>query len=367
MNSILRYLLPIVFLIVSCSNNDSFTSEYQIEFNSETELSDFISDCEIVRLEINNDCIISNVDRMHVDSSYYYLQDGNTIYIFNHSGKYVSKISQLGRAEYEYISITDFYVHNGYIYILSNPQRKILTYALDATFVDKLDLNDWYHNLYIDDDRILLYSEKANSSKYDIVEINFAGEIVNQYLPFKIDSGVLYGPSPFNKIENDILLTFPFDHRIICLSNGICEKFSNIKVENCRILTKGELENLSYDDIKRNLSQDNYIKRITGISQKGNQLFVTLDIYLKNKGIRTIVTKIDTHTGKTISYLCGNKIDENYPYFSRLIKMSQDTIYSVLDPLFIYNVDKIRNKTSAELSDDFIMNPSIYKYRINWD
>ena len=361
------YLFLVIFLIVSCSLDHSSISEYQINPYSRTELSDFITDCKVISLETGSECIISDVDRMRVDSSYFYLQDGNAIYVYGHTGNFISKISRFGRAENEYMDITDFCVHNGYIYLLSNPQRKILIYTLDATNIDTIYLNDWYHNLYVDEEKILLYSEHANSSKFDIVEINHKGQIIEQYLPFKIDSGTLYGYSPFNNVGDAILLTFPYDHRIMSLSEYQCENSLNIKVEDCRILTDKELRNLSYDNIKQLLVHENYIKRITGITQKGNKLFITMDLYLKNKGIRICISKIDMQTGNTTSYLCGEEVDEKYPYFSRLMYMDNDIVYSVVDPLYIHNVDKIIYSDVSDSFEDLIKNPSIYKYRINWD
>ena len=367
MNAKSLTLFFVIFLIVSCTYDYTSNSVYQVNLSSRNELSDLITGCEVISLEARSECMISNVDRMRVDSSYYYLQDGNAICVFDHTGNFVSKISRFGRAENEYMDITDFYVHNGYIYVLSNPQRKILIYTLDATNIDTVYLNDWYHNLYVDEERILLYSEHANSSKFDIVEINHEGEIIERYLPFKIDSGTLYGYSPFNNVGDAIHLTFPYDHRIMSLSAYLCENISNIKVEGCRILTDKELKNLSYDDIKKLLVHESYIKRITGITQKGNKLFITMDLYLKNKGIRICISKIDIQTGNTTSYLCGEEIDENYPYFSRLMYMDNDIVYSVVDPLYIHNVNKIIYSDVSDSFEDLIKNPSIYKYRINWD
>ena len=34
-------------------------------------------------------------------------------------------------------------------------------------------------------------------------------------------------------------------------------------------------------------------------------------------------------------------MDEKYPYFSRVMYMDNDIVYSVVDPLYIHNVDNI--------------------------
>lgn len=47
--------------------------------------------------------------------------------------------------------------------------------------------------------------------------------------------------------------------------------------------------------------------------------------------------------------------------------MDNDIVYSVVDPLYIHNVNKIIYSDVSDSFEDLIKNPSIYKYRINWD
>ena len=92
---------------------------------------------------------------MKVDSSVIAVQDKGRILLFQHDGKFITKIDKLGRGAGEYLSVEDFCVKDSLVYILSRAQRRILVYDWKATFVDKIDLDDWYQHFEIVDDKLI--------------------------------------------------------------------------------------------------------------------------------------------------------------------------------------------------------------------
>jgi uncharacterized secreted protein with C-terminal beta-propeller domain len=60
----------------------------------------------------------NNGDRIYVLD-----KRGNSIFIFDNDGKYVGKISNLGRGPGEYLYIQDFQVFDGDIYIMETSKR----------------------------------------------------------------------------------------------------------------------------------------------------------------------------------------------------------------------------------------------------
>lgn len=361
-----RYIaLVVLCLLVSCvREGDTGYVEYSLKLESSLALDDFIEDVKYIELELTPESFLSDVDRFAVDSNYYYVQSREEIFVFDKFGKYISKVDRKGRSAIEYNSITDYDVHNGRIYVLSNSQRKILVYNIDGGCENTIDLDDWYHNISVNEAGILLYSERANSQKYDVLKLDFDGKVVAEYIPSGAKSGIMYGVSPFMKqSDNSYFLSFPYDRRLWKLSGDKCSVQCGFSVEGGINMSEEDIDSMTYEELKKLLKSDTYLKRIKGYIAEEYAIFALIDVNIKNKGLRSLLVKVNMRTGELDTYLCGEEINQSYPFFSSLLKLEADRLYSVVNASYIHSVTNSMNGTNNELID-LNQNPTLCVYTL---
>jgi len=104
------------------------------DFGKRYDFYDVIKDIEFVPLEMTDESIVGGVTKIKFYKNYMIFWDGQTrsIFIFDDKGKYIRKISRVGKGPGEYSGINDFCVHpqTGMITIATD-SRKIITYSFD--------------------------------------------------------------------------------------------------------------------------------------------------------------------------------------------------------------------------------------------
>lgn len=357
-----------MILICSCSQEVPTRISYDCDLSSQSDITSLIENSRSICLETREECLVSNVDRLKVEGKCFYIQDSEVIYKFDHSGKFLSKIASRGRAANEYLAITDFDVYDGSVYVLSHPQKKIVVYDEDDEFLRLIEMEDFYHNLSVGDGYILLYSERSNNLGFDMVRMGHDGEILNRYFPFKENQSIIFGISPFQKLgPGEYYLTFPYDNRVLFYSESECHYSFDIMLESVMLLSDKDMDRMPYHQIKDMLSGSNHLRRVTNVIKRGNKIFLLMEINLVEFGIRQLMCRINTSTGECVSYLCGESREDEYPYFSNLLFLDENTVYSVVDPLYKYNVNRILGKSDLGTFTDTVKNPEIYLYDIVWN
>lgn len=358
---LLGCLLP---FLASCYNDlYNVSATYEVELFGNASIKEFVSDSERIRLQSDDAFIISEISKICCDTAFIYLLNGKEVLVFDADGVYKSKISRQGRANTEYVAITDFDVYENDIYILSNPQRKICVYSAEGTFIRSVDLNDWYHNLSVGNGYILLYSEKSNGQMYDVVKIDFNGRVQNKFVPFKTQNGVRYGTSPFYEIgTDDYLFTFPYDNNIYRYVNNEVYPFCTLKLSSAINLSANELYESDYDSIKKRLNGETYLRRVIGASFDEDTLYLMMEVNYATRALRHLLCRIDMASGRVDTYLCGEQIEPEFPYFNCLTSMIGDTVYSVVNSYYMNHVDGIINGVKEDLPYDKLDEYYLYKY-----
>lgn len=212
----------VLFFLFACSKHSSTVPTFSVDVQQRDSIEHFFSGYDYVMLETNENTLLGNVERMKVDSSVIAVQDKGRILLFQHDGKFITKIDKLGRGAGEYLSVEDFCVKDSLVYILSRAQRRILVYDWKATFVDKIDLDDWYQHFEIVDDKLMfLSSENSNEKQYDFVVFNYAkSEDMNMFSPFENNEGITFKNfTPFSGTFNGgYYVLRPFDYTVYRLS-----------------------------------------------------------------------------------------------------------------------------------------------------
>ena len=362
------FLILNLTLLFSCSSTkDEDVQEFSVSLLSNVNVEQLICEADEIVLDIGEDHLISNVDKICDDKQYLYILDRRqaVIYLYNHEGKFISKISRKGRSNNEYVAIDDIDVFEGYIYVLDSASKKIIGYDKSGEVVKTINLNDWYQNLSVTSDRILLYSERSNYQKKDIVIINHAGDVISEYLPFDKYEGTTYRTSPFNRTsDGNYYLTFPYEGRIFFLTDSGCDCVMSLSVPDYKVYSDDEVTEMSYEGLRNAGFDYDAMRRIKSISSKDGKMFMIISAFHKKYGIRDTIILIDAKSGSYKSYLIGSEISSSYPYLTNLLSTSGDIIYSSVDPL---RIKHIREIIGEEVSQGEIMsNPTIFLYKINW-
>ncbi len=357
----------IIFLLpISCVNSFEEMDGIPVPIDSNSSLSNLIEKVDYLQLETNDQCIISNIDKLCMDTTFYYVVDKsqNNVYLFDKNGSFYSKVTRFGNGPEEYLELTDVDVNNNLIYILSNPNKSIYVFKIDGEFVKKISLNDWFHHIDVHDECIYLHSSKSNNIGYDVVVIDYKGKIKNNFLPFQTDNSYRFSFSPFQQTKNSSLLTFPYDSRIALLEKDSCEYKYKLEFDTSYKLTVEKLETLSYEEIKEEVSGKNYLYYIDGVTlNSGNQLCGVATINYTNQGLRQLLFKVNTYTGESSVYKLGEEISTEYPYLNNIIAVDDEHYYSIVEPMYVSIINEnfdVENGLECDEDD----NPIICIYKL---
>ena len=329
-------ILSIIILVEACKHQADI-GNIPIKMETNSPLTEFIANEQIIHLETIDKALIGEVGKLYLDSLYIYVLDkiGQEVLIFNKSGKFNSKISAHGRGVAEYIDLSDFAVNNDLVYILSRPNKSILVYNISGEYVQEIKINDWYNGISVRDNYIILYSCKSNQYLYDIVIIDYNGNILNNFMPFSSDNSFDCILDPFNYIGDDnYLLCFPYDRRVAFLGkDSMCEYICRFDFETQVKLSDNEIDDLCYEDIRNKVLYKNSLIGIDNITQVDNDIFyMVVTAFYDEKGIRKALCKVDIKTFESKFFLLGEEIDEKFPTFFDPIFLDANNICTLISP-----------------------------------
>lgn len=140
------FIVSVLLLLTGCSNRSTHSDEYVI-VGSKTvpydveKLSSALSHFDLIPLETNDSCLISDIDVIKKRNDKYYIQSGRKyLHVFDEAGRYIQKIGNMGEGEGEYSILSDFDVDDENIYLLAF--QKLYVYDLSGKFQKKIDLED---------------------------------------------------------------------------------------------------------------------------------------------------------------------------------------------------------------------------------
>ena len=154
MKRLLNYLfLASLSLSISCNHlSNSAQADYsnvtQIQYDDKAEnviVIDQIADrCSFVRLETGESNLIGRIDQILICDSLIVVVDkhiAKAIFVFNHEGKYLNRISRLGNGHGEYLLINHVAINdNREVCILDNIKERLLKFDINGELVASQDL-----------------------------------------------------------------------------------------------------------------------------------------------------------------------------------------------------------------------------------
>jgi len=100
----------------------------------ETRLSNIIKVEKVIPLESGADCMVGDITKLVKENGMYFVESArNAILVFDSAGRFLNDIGDVGGAENEYTSISDFDVCGESVYVLS--PMKIQEYSIAGKYV----------------------------------------------------------------------------------------------------------------------------------------------------------------------------------------------------------------------------------------
>lgn len=98
---------------------------------------DIADEIVVTPLETDERCMVGDIRRVIFANGRYYIQDraSSAVFIFDESGKFINKLSRLGRAPNEYLSLISFTVVGDNIWIIDNNGNMVKCYDSNCEYV----------------------------------------------------------------------------------------------------------------------------------------------------------------------------------------------------------------------------------------
>lgn len=166
----LNVIIAILLLsFTSClKTSDSHQSKAKYIFNIDTlqnddpiYLSQFFTSSKVIKLESNEDCLINRINniQIHNDTIYIFDRSLKSIFIYSLDGKYISKISRVGRGPGEFNHPVDFDIDTikDEIAIYDWTNRKLNFYNLNGRFLRRVQYKFRFLSFKLVDNKIYTF------------------------------------------------------------------------------------------------------------------------------------------------------------------------------------------------------------------
>jgi len=190
-----------------------------------------------IKLEANNDNLISYCNRLIAFKDYFVIFDmkQQKVFIFDKSGKYLTKIDSRGKGPNEYLHIEDIYINkDSEIVLFDAPNKCLLFYSTIGNFIKKEKLShniDGCFNIRKFNKGYIYFTGYKTNSNTDVLNHNLTiendkGELTNffdirEQVKIKILSPDNY---LFQNSNNEIFFQEPFRNSIYKINEFGLEK-----------------------------------------------------------------------------------------------------------------------------------------------
>lgn len=378
-NTIVKYIYSflLLLLLVFCSAFDS-PNESIVTINVKTRklspLSELIANYNgYIRLESSDDCLIEQIGKTIIVNDTLYIMDKprRTVFLFNaDSGKYLNKISKIGRGPGEYTDLSDFDVYASKIYTLSYADRKLNVYSSDNKNIARINIPDKYTKLkVVDDDRVWLYAENSNADLHNFALLNIAtGNIEQRFDRFAEDGGYVRNATPFcGEYKGRLYTAKYFDNRIYALNDNEYTAVYDLDMHLQNIPQK-DIATKTLAELSEQYRNREVLHKISHVFRHENNVIIIARCFFSDYGFRDCIVKYDHKTQNTSFYRIGDEINADFPFFnsSYIVGYSNDTIISAIDAFAVKGVVEAGNISDSNLTTvKEVDNPVIFFHRLN--
>lgn len=313
-------VMACALLCTACmSERPMAQQQYQIDVKKKGELDHFFSECKSVRLQTHDSCLVSGIKRAKVADGVIAIWTDNRILCFNDEGLCVGKIDHWGNGEGEYLSISDFIVDKGQVYVLSALQKMLTVYDIRGQFVRRYELPDIFFKMEMDGPQsVVLASVNANSSRYNFTFFNLnTGKVTRRADAFGKNEGLTFSSySPFLGREGgQWMVGHPFDYNIYALTEQREQLDADATLSfNTKVQMPAGSHSMPYEQLDENTLNKNVVRFVTGYEKCGQVRYITYPLFMTDGGVQTCLTKLMPN-GDNATVVLNNDEDERFPMF----------------------------------------------------
>ena len=333
-------IVAAIFLLFACGEYSSPVLTYSVDVRQRDSVEHFFSGYDYVILETNENSLLGEVKKMKVNASVIAIQDKNRVLLFRHDGKFIGKVDKFGRGFGEYLSLEDFDVRDSLVYVLSRAQKRILMYDWNGTFVDKIDLDDWYQHLKVVDDKLmLLSSESSNEKQYDFVVLDYTKpEYVELFSPFEKNEGIILGDfNPFcGTFDGGYYVLRPFDYTVYRLGKSEFVPYCRFEFNTKEKIDSGK----SYVELSDETSNRNVVRYLGFYEEYEGSIFLKFDLFEDGYGIGSYLYKVEPN-GETRLMRIYETFSSKFPYISAPYGLYDKAFYSIRPALDVLNIEEM--------------------------
>lgn len=181
------------FAIIGCKTHE-YPSVNEIDLTGKVNtekianLSEVANNISYIPLETNDSCVIGQVQKLLIRGEFILVFDGllKNILLFSEQGKFIRKISSLGKGPFEYSGIQFITMNaSGDRIYIGTFDRKIKVFDISGNLKQVINLDSFADEMALLDKSVILtypYPYKLAVNNYTFREINFQGEVTGQFL-----------------------------------------------------------------------------------------------------------------------------------------------------------------------------------------
>lgn len=329
----------IVFAFCTCGKRPvADLPTFHVDVKQRDSASCFFSGYSYVMLETNMECLLTDVDRIKVDSEKIAVLDRERILFYEHdTGRFIGKIDRLGKGHNEYLSIDDFIVRDSLVYVLSAMQYAILVYDVYGHPIKEIQLDAFYkHFDFWDEHRVFLSSDFGNDTYYNFVLFDLrTGTVLRRFDEFSQNESVFFNSfSPFSGRNNkDFYVIHPFDYTIYTLTDTVFFPYCRFDFNTEETFDMGK----SFAELSDQTRNKSVVKYLGNLIESDSVMYLTFDLF-DSHGIGTYLYK---RCGQQ-SYLIRINEDfiSDFPYLSSPKGIYRNTLISVLSAPTILDIEE---------------------------
>ena len=226
-----------LFMICACKEEkfDYGIPLNTISFDFEKDKGDFsdllnlIDSIQVVKLETNENCLISQIAKIVYDKNHIYILDAGMpsagLLKYTLSGKFVQKIANKGKGPGEYIRLDDFLLVNGQFVLLDTVTGKIMFFSKAGDFINEFSINQAAEKFgQVDTNLFAIFKGNRPStlslSHHKISIIDNKGNTVKNLMkmPSYLRGKSLELYKPTASFGKELLYIDPFSNDIFCVN-----------------------------------------------------------------------------------------------------------------------------------------------------
>lgn len=299
-------LLFLFFLITdSCvqNANKNYRNDL-ITINIDTVISDapihfstLFSDFQIIPLELNEESVIDNIQKLKFVNDTFYIFNGGrikTVFLFSKHGKYLNKICRIGKGPGEYLEPINFDIDekDKKIFVYDWAGKKLNIYGTDGNYLHNINFINRFSSFINSDYGFYFFIPSPENPKNQdaclLYQFNKKGKIISKGFKFKdygygLEYKILPRMGNFFKAKNNIKLYMPLCDTIFSIENKQVKPFILLNTVKYK-LTKADIFKLKSKNLfslQSDLKGLNKLNNIRDYGEFNNFAFFKFDIGFK--------------------------------------------------------------------------------------